>query len=247
MRLIQSVRGHKTRNLPLPSSISLGSIQSHTLVFNSSCPASLPGLDRKATGELIRTLIETLNRDFSANINPNIVLANNWAGKSDIVGPPESLSDDKSDTHRHIVLLGASNMKRLVPLLTELGYNVTDLSEPSWLATPANIEHAVTMINTLSLEPGYSIVVEPCGNSMFHFRQFDGTLALPFKCEGGYHMGGPICTCDDESFLRTFNSIGDILDSEGAGVKIIIPTLPRHLFKGCCENNTHSTNLNSEN
>jgi hypothetical protein len=150
-------KGQGTQNpelikIPLPSSISLGSIQSHTFFFNSSSPASLPGLDRKATGELIRSLIETLNRDFSANINPNIVLANNWAGKTDTLDPPENLSEvENDDSHRHIVLLGASNMKRLVPLLTEVGYNVTDLSEPSWLATPAKIEHAVTMLNTLSL------------------------------------------------------------------------------------------------
>jgi hypothetical protein len=227
---------------PLPSSISLGSIQFHTFVFNSSCPASLPGLDRKATGELIRTLIETLNRDFSANINPNIVLANNWAGKTDSLDPPEILSEDENDTHRQIVLIGASNMKRLVPLLTKLGYNVTDLSEPSWLATTANIEHAITMLNTLSLDPGYTLVLEPCGNSTFRYRQFDGTLVLPFKTTDGYHMGGDICTCDDDSFMRTFEAIGDILDSEGAGVKILIPPLPRHLFKGCCKNNSQPDN-----
>jgi hypothetical protein len=66
--------------IPLPSSISVGSVMSHTYAFYSSCPDTLKGVDRKATGELLRILIETLNWDFSANINPDIIIASRWTG-----------------------------------------------------------------------------------------------------------------------------------------------------------------------
>jgi hypothetical protein len=229
--------------IPLPSSISVGSIQSHTFVFRSSCPASLPGLDRKATEELLRTLIETLNRDFSANINPSVVLANNWAGKTDTMDPSDDEADGDTDTHRHIVLIGGSNMKKLVPLLIELGYNVTDLSEPSWLATPGNIDNIIATLNTTCPEPGYTLVMEPFSNSTFRYKQFDGTMAMPFRTSKGYHMGGDIGTCDEDSFLRTLSALDVIRTDDRVGIKIFVPPLPRYLFRGCCDNSSHSTNM----
>jgi hypothetical protein len=107
--------------IPLPSSISVGSVTSHTYAFYSSCPDTLQGVDRKATGELIRIQIDTLNRDFSANLNPEIIIASSWAGTgSEDTMDPDSDSDMIFDNPWHIMLVGASNMKQLIPLLQAL-------------------------------------------------------------------------------------------------------------------------------
>jgi hypothetical protein len=54
--LLQYAEAHGERTatpeickIPLPASISIGSVQTHCFVFHSSCPAWLPSLDRKAT------------------------------------------------------------------------------------------------------------------------------------------------------------------------------------------------------
>jgi hypothetical protein len=233
--------------IPLPSSISVGSVTSHTYAFYSSCPDTLQGVDRKATGELIRILIETLNRDFSANLNPDIIIASSWAGTG-IVDTSDSDSDSDmiSENPRHIVLVGASNMKRIIPLLQSSGYTVTDITSPGWLATAENIEHAICVINTLSLDPGYTLVMELFGNSTFRYQQFDGMMALPYKSQKGYHLPGKIGVSDNDSFLRTATTARDLLTLDGPDVRILIPPLPRYLFKGCCGQSDHSTNLGDE-
>jgi hypothetical protein len=113
--------------IPLPTSISVGSVQSHAFVYYSSCPAVLKGTDRKATEELLRKLIDTVNRDFSANLDPDAILAENWAGKKDPADPDVDAGHKRHENRKNIVLIGASNMKRLVPILNAAGYTVTDL------------------------------------------------------------------------------------------------------------------------
>jgi hypothetical protein len=125
-------------------------------------------------------------------------------------------------------------------------YSVTDLSEPSWLATPENIEYAAESITSQAIEPGYTLIMEMFGNSTFRYTQFDGTMALPFKADGGYHMGGDIGTCDDASFIRTLTATSRLFDDDNAGIKIFIPPLPQHLFGGCCDTASHSTNVGTE-
>jgi hypothetical protein len=87
--LLQFAEAHGERasapeicKIPLPVSTSAGSVQTHCFVFHSSSPAWLPGLDRKATSDLLRALIETLNRDFSTNLNGNIIVHNSWGGET---------------------------------------------------------------------------------------------------------------------------------------------------------------------
>jgi hypothetical protein len=232
--------------IPLPTSISVGSVQSHAFIYYSSCPAVLKGTDRKATAELLRKLIETLNRDFSANLNPDLILAENWAGVGDTTDPVLNAGNKLQNNRKHIVLIGASNMKRLVPIFSAAGYHVTDLSRPSWMATAENIEYIAEQLNSLALEPGYIAVMELFGNSTFRYRQFDGTMALPFKSNKQYHMEGKIGVCDPETIIRLISSMQDLILSVDAGTKIFVPPLPRYLYKGCCSQKTHSTNTEEE-
>jgi hypothetical protein len=104
-------------------------MQSHAFAYYSSCPDILKGMDCKATGKLLRYLIENLNRDFSANLNPEIIIAENWAGTGniDITDPPGDSAMENTDMAKHIVLVGASNMTRL--------------SVPSWLSTDQDLAY----------------------------------------------------------------------------------------------------------
>jgi hypothetical protein len=126
------------------------------------------------------------------------------------------------------------------------GYEVTDLSQPSWLATAENIELLAGKINSLGLGGDAIVVLELFGNSTFRFRQFDDTMALPFRSGNGYHMEGEVGVCDDTTFQRLLTSVRPILDSVGSTYKILIPPLPRYLYTGCCTNKKHCTNLSEE-
>jgi hypothetical protein len=231
--------------IPMPTSISVGSIQTHCYIFHSSCPDMFYGMDRKATNELIRILIETLNRDFSTNLNPEIILENSWASNL-IGGKDQSMPENANAGKKHAVVIGASNMRKMVPFLKAAGYSVSDLSQPSWLATPENVEILAEKLNTILPGTDTVVVLELFSNSTYRYRQFDGTMALPYKTSTGYHMGGDVGVCDDESFTRLCKSMGALLEKCGDSVKIMVPPLPRYLYAGCCGNKHHCSNRTNE-
>jgi hypothetical protein len=125
-------------------------------VYNSACPDILHGMDRKATLTALKTLINTLNRDFSTNLDAEKILTGSWANKPDSLQEDNSEMDHAPENSKHIVLIGASNMKRLIPVLNASGYTVTDLTRASWIATPENISHILECITSLNLDPGYN-------------------------------------------------------------------------------------------
>jgi hypothetical protein len=184
--------------IPLPASISAGSVQTHCFVLNSSCPVVLPGINRKTTEGLLRVLLESLNRDFNTNLNPEVIIANSWAFEPEENDSQQDM--EAAQPKNHVVLIGASNMWRIIPFLKQAGYSVTDLTQPSWLATPDNIDYLIASLNTICPGKETTVVLELFGNSTFRYRQFDGTMALPFKSNNGYHMEGAGGVCDDETF-----------------------------------------------
>jgi hypothetical protein len=135
-------------------------------------------MDHKATGELLFALLNSLNRNLNADLNPNLIVANSW-----VTDPGNALPEEPPilTGKKKLIIAGASNMRRLVPALKLSGYEVTDLTVPSWLARPENVEMLADRITSLSVEPGTVIVLELFGNSTVRYRQFDGTMALPFK------------------------------------------------------------------
>jgi hypothetical protein len=134
-------------------------------------------------------------------------------------------------------------MRRLIPALRLAGYEIIDLSQPSWLATAENIELLANRILSLGLGPDSVLMIEPFGNSTFRYRQFDDTMALPFKSGHGYHMEGEVGVCDDSTFGRLINAVRPVFDACGTSTKIIVPSLPRYLYAGCCTNKKHCTSM----
>jgi hypothetical protein len=196
-KLLQAYQANLDRSEPamppavfktlLPSSLSLSSLQPHTFVFSESCPNRFGGLDSASVASIIASLIDTLSRDFSVHYNASNIIARSMNVSVDNVG---GNGIGKLDWDRHIVIIGASNMRRLVPVLNAAGFTVTDLSKSSWLATEENIASLIASMSTLQLPPKFSVVLELFSNSSFRFKQFYGSLSLPFKDGTGYHMGG---------------------------------------------------------
>jgi hypothetical protein len=52
--------------------------------------------------------------------------------------------------------------------------------------------------------------------------------------------------CDDNSFLKQVATTKEVFEISVPCVKIVVPPLPRHLYKPCCNNRKHSTNFKSE-
>jgi hypothetical protein len=147
---------------------------------------------------------------------------------------------------KRVIIAGASNMRRIVPLLRAAGYIVIDFTQPSWLATPDNLAILADKLNKTDPDENTVVVLELFGNSTIRYRQFDGTLALPFKASNGYHLEGEVSVCEDDVFLKLVATTHDILKSVAQCVKIVIPPLPRHLYTPCCGNRKHCTNSKSE-
>jgi hypothetical protein len=134
----------------------------------------------------------------------------------------------------------------LGPVLTASGFTVTDLTKPSWLATEENIASLIASMSSLLLPAKFSVILELFSNSSYRYKQFDGSLSLPFKDGIGYHMGGEITVCDDDNFLKLLTALEPVLMAAQNNLKVIVPPLPRYLFNRCCRKPQHSTNVGGE-
>jgi hypothetical protein len=216
--------------LPLPASLNTSSLSPHCFVHNSSCPILLHGMDSRTTLELVRVLINSLCSNFSAALSPNLVVQRALA------------ENNTKDFSGQVVVMGASNARNLVSYLSARGFSVTDLTVPGWVASESNIESLISKLKSVTIPPGAAVIIDLLSNSTYRYEQFDGTLALPYKEGGSYHLQGDITVCSDANFKRILSLLQPILLSCQNVVKIIFPPMPRYATGGCCGNPKHSTN-----
>jgi len=218
-----------TVKLSMPATLMGGESRTYTFEYNSSCPANLTKIDRKATEELVRALIAALNRDFSIQLDPEKILGRE----------PEQCTDAKHTYN--VVVIGASNLGRIVPLMQGAGLSVTDLTQPGWVATQNELRLLGDRLH--ALPPGKKIfVAEFFSNSCIRFAQVDGTLCLPMKLGHNYHLPGAVGVLDPGAFKKLADPVIDLL----RGVqdpKIIIPPLPRYINTPCCSAPDHCSNF----
>jgi hypothetical protein len=191
-------------------------------------------MDRKTTDELIRTLISQLQKNFTIAVCPEGILPR---ALPMIVDPKDG---------KHIVCIGSSIIKQTIPYLKALGYSVTDLSRPGWLATPDNIASLIAQLADIKLAPGFAVVFDLLGNASHRYEQFDGTQSLPQKEGGRYHMLGPVATCEPETYRKIVKTLGPVLLSAQDATKVSVPPLPRYIFSPCCKNSAHCSNLDKD-
>jgi hypothetical protein len=77
--------------------------------------------------EIIRILLTALQNNFSMAVGTEVRL------------PSANTVGEDVKMIRHLVCIGSSIMKQLIPFLQASGYSVTDLSVPGWLASEENI------------------------------------------------------------------------------------------------------------
>jgi hypothetical protein len=217
--------------LPLPTSLSTSSLSPHCYSFARSCPILLNGLSQRATEDLARVLTRCLRSNFSTAINPDFLIQR------------ELKAADTSAFCNHVTVLGASNARNLCSHLESLGFSITNLAIPGWVASEKNVSDLIEKIKNANIPPGSGILLDLFSNSTYRYEQFDGTLALPFKEGGKYHMAGDITVCSDSNFKRIVGALAPILLAAQSSLKVILPPMPRYIDGGCCGNPTHSTNV----
>jgi hypothetical protein len=147
---------------------------------------------------------------------------------------------------KHLICVGSSIIKQTIPYLNALGYSITDLSQPGWLATQENVDALISELSHLNAPPGFALVMDLLSICGHRFEQFDGTQAMAQKEGGKYHMKGPVQVCEDQTFKKIIDRLGPILLSAQDSVKVSVPPLPRYLFNSCCNNPQHCSNLLNE-
>jgi hypothetical protein len=88
-----------------------------------------------------------------------------------------------------------------------------------------------------------TLVFDLIGNSSFRFEQFDGSLLIPFKHAGRYHLARKIAACPLPVYKRILENTVLVLTVHQQAKVVIVPPLPRYLFSGCCKQTGHSTNV----
>ncbi len=94
-----------------------------------------------------------------------------------------------------------------------------------------------------------SFIVLRCQLKLIKFFQcisMNGSLSLPFKSTGKYHMAGNIVICPSSIFKRMMENTAAIFSAVKSSKLVVIPPFPMYLFSGCCKQAGHSPNLNMD-
>jgi hypothetical protein len=180
-----------TYKIPLPKNLTdVAQVSSVTFCSVGSRPATLSGLPKDTSSELVRTLVSTVNRDFQTCFNPENLL------------PRVTNTVETNNFAQRVILRGGSNLGCCVDRLRRLGKSVIDLTVPGWLASPDNITQLVNKLENIKCSERDLVVADLYGNLAYRFAQFDGSLSLPFKITRRYHMAGNIVICPSSIFKR---------------------------------------------
>ncbi len=204
---------------------------------SSTSPTIIFSLDRKAVYELLLSLAVSLRRGFSISANPEAILARDTAATR------EGAKENKSLT---IILAGGSNLSSLKPVFEGAGATVIDLTKPGWIITESNIASLKNELSALSDMEDAAVIFDLFGNSAYRFRHVDGSLVLPFRVGGSYHLLGDIQVVPDSNIGELVNLVKPLFALCVKHLLAIMPPLPRYLFFGCCLEKSHSTNVGAE-
>jgi hypothetical protein len=184
-----------------------------------------------ATDELLHALLHQLTSQFGCNAHPEDILAR-------VPAEQEGAMDTDTNKQGLIIIAGGSNCKRLATMLTEKGVNLVDLTVPGWTPTTSNLSRLQKQVS--DLDPGQDsiFISDMISNVSFGFEQLNGSVALPVKSGGTYHMYGKVTVNGKDSTYHVLEKLLPIF-SALPGLKIVLPPLPRYLFSPCCEDISH--------
>jgi len=91
-----------------------------------------------------------------------------------------------------------------------------------------------------------AFVFDLLGPVAYRFRQSDGSLALPVKLAGGFHLLGEVTTAEDSTIRSCIGRLGPVLTEMWRIPTILVPPLPRFVFGGCCRAKNHAIGSGTE-
>jgi hypothetical protein len=92
---------------------------------------------------------------------------------------------------KHLVLIGASHLKRTIPHLQRLGYEITDVTSPGRVISVAVVEQVRDQLKGTSIPAAAVVVLDLFGNSSFRWEEEDGTPVMPVRDGGVIPNEGP--------------------------------------------------------
>jgi len=225
----QDIDHTETYTVATPISLTNACMQQQK-VSKSSNHAITGGFDGEVTQELILALLQTLSTDFGCKANPEDMLL--------VRAPAEGGGGVKDTSSSPVyIVIGASHMRRVVPYLRTSNIEVIDLSVPGWKLNDRNVKQLVDEIGKLGNITNAVGILDLASNTTFRYvNQDDGSLSLPYKHDGKYHMDGKVTICTPDMTQTLLAKAAPLLDAI-PGLKICIPPLPRYLTTPCCGNN----------
>ncbi len=176
--------GRTVYTIPLPSSLSTNcSWREHKFIINSPRGVALPSMDDNTIDGLLRVLVTTLNQALMTGLNPETLLSMENENR-----------EDAKETTSHLVLIRASHLRRTIPHLRRLGYDLTDVTKPGRMVSVAAVGEVLNQLRGTTVLVNTAVVIDMLGNSSSWWEQEDGALATAVKHWSEYHMLG-VVTC----------------------------------------------------
>jgi len=194
-----------------------------------SCRGRAPPPPAKANLELVRQLLAHLHTDFLIGYAP---------GENPV--REKTTAQRPKDDIKTAIVYGNSNMRQCVPALQALGYTVLDRTAIKWDGSDAAIDALKMDVDAHTGIENAAFIFDFLTPIAYRFRQSDGSLAMPVKLAGGFHLLGEVTTADDAMLRSCINRLGPVLNAMGSKPKIFIPPLPRFVFGGCCRARNHA-------
>jgi len=198
------------------------------IAVQSSCRIRAYAPGAKANEELICRLLEHLHSEFLIGYCPGI----SPVRTKKTVRPTKDL--------RTAILYGNSNIRQCGPALQALGFKVIDRTGIKWDGSDSAAELIKADVAAHSGMEDAAFVFDCLGQTAYRFRQPDGSLAMPVKFGGGYHLLGEAAIADDNIVRASIKKLGPVLSGMSSKPTVIVPPLPRYIFGGCCRLKNHS-------
>jgi len=230
-------RGHvETYVLPFPTSLSdCTTFKNHIFVSRTPSPAKVFELSRKATEEVLYSLLTCLNGSLSAGLDPVDI-------SERVKGPMRVSNVEEIPPPLSFVTVGASHMRAISSHLEAKGYQVCSLAVSGWTASAKNLSEVGERVAIECAKSASTVVVlDLWSNSVTRYTQADDSTALAIKQNGRWHMPGEVKHSSNTELDAMLEKAVPVL-KKIANKKIIVPPLPRYAFGGCCEDESHAPN-----
>jgi hypothetical protein len=143
------------------------------------------------------------------------------------------------------LLIGSSNARRLMAVLSEMGFSASIVYLPHFRIYRGSDEQPTRMMQEAIADhdPG-TIIIHMMDKITYCAKSWDGGRHPPKKGpDGVYHMEGDVVVEPKEVQRENFKAIKPILGLVGKRRGIMISPMPRYRSKPCCDNVDHFKNL----